>query len=644
MVRDLILLIILLGFSGYGTATKSEGLIVTDGSLGERVTLDGPNFIIHEHLGKQMGGNLFHSFAKFSLGEKELAAFKADVSNPTNIIARITGKEVSTIQGHLYSEAPNLYFINPNGIILGENARVNVNSFNISTADFIALGEQGIFSASNPENSLLVAAPPSAFGFLTKIPNSIEIKNSKIMPVSLKNNSISLVGGNIHIEDSILFSPNGRINLLSLGANGKVHITASGELKLQNNQKLGRIYLKQSSFEKREQSFLEIFKQLGLPEEISKDYTIANIDVSDWLLGGHNISQGVVYIRGEEFISQMGSIFADSYGQSPGVLSEIDIKVNDITLKGGTKITATNFGSGGGNIQIEASTLSIQGIDDKNPSWLAANNKSVIDESYGGNIIINAHNIGLSKGLIQTSTVGGHGGNIQIEAEDMSLFSSKINAETQGGGNAGNINVRAERINILENSIVSNPTIKGKEAGNINLVACTELFMRNSQIHSVNQLGKKSGNIKIKALNSAFIDNSLIATLGVTNDGGVISIGSQNHWFVVDKSVITSRAGDVSFSSMGSDNIKIQGGDLRGGNISLQGNPFVSSANSIIDAHGSGIDGKITINSPELNAEELLQLPNTYSTYEKMSLNLCEEQSLSRFIIIGRDKPPISPY
>ncbi|MCC5632276.1 filamentous hemagglutinin N-terminal domain-containing protein [Nostoc sphaeroides CHAB 2801] len=101
------------------------------------------------------GVNLFQSFLKFNVGDGDRVYF----SNPAgiqNILSRITGGDPSKIFGTLGVDGKaNLFFLNPNGIIFGPNARLDVaGSFFASTANSFVF-ENGLqFSATNPE------APP----------------------------------------------------------------------------------------------------------------------------------------------------------------------------------------------------------------------------------------------------------------------------------------------------------------------------------------------------------------------------------------------------------------------------------------------------------------------------------------------------
>ncbi|MEE4356291.1 MAG: hypothetical protein V2I97_07455 [Desulfococcaceae bacterium] len=53
------------------TAFAETGSIATDGSAGPAVNLSGPEYEIAADLGKQAGGNLFHSFGKFGPDSSE---------------------------------------------------------------------------------------------------------------------------------------------------------------------------------------------------------------------------------------------------------------------------------------------------------------------------------------------------------------------------------------------------------------------------------------------------------------------------------------------------------------------------------------------------------------------------------------------
>ena len=102
---------LLLGLAGLAAAPASaqtplpaqnQGLVVRDGLLGSApagVVAPGPDdlgqadYLIRADLGEQRGGNLFHSFSRFSIGSGERATFTGQgAPNPgaiENVISRV---------------------------------------------------------------------------------------------------------------------------------------------------------------------------------------------------------------------------------------------------------------------------------------------------------------------------------------------------------------------------------------------------------------------------------------------------------------------------------------------------------------------------------------------------------------------------
>ncbi|MEZ5673218.1 MAG: filamentous hemagglutinin N-terminal domain-containing protein [Thiotrichaceae bacterium] len=119
----------------------AHAAIITDGSLGAKVTLSGSEMQITPNLGQQLGSNLFHSFQDFNLSAGEIATFSG-VNSIQNIIARVTGGNPSIIDGTLRSTLPNadLYLLNPYGVMFGQNAKLDLQGgFHVSTADYLRL-------------------------------------------------------------------------------------------------------------------------------------------------------------------------------------------------------------------------------------------------------------------------------------------------------------------------------------------------------------------------------------------------------------------------------------------------------------------------------------------------------------------------
>ena len=79
-----------------------QAQIVTDGSVGPKVSLRGGEIKIGADLGTRRGDNLFHSFEKFGIATGQTATFTGPGAI-RNVISRVTGGEVSNIDGKLAS-------------------------------------------------------------------------------------------------------------------------------------------------------------------------------------------------------------------------------------------------------------------------------------------------------------------------------------------------------------------------------------------------------------------------------------------------------------------------------------------------------------------------------------------------------------
>lgn len=629
--------------------------IITDGTIGQRNHLIGPNFIINEQLGLQVGNNLFHSFQTFNIETGETATFSGP-SSITNILARVTGNESSWIDGRIISDA-NLYLLNPNGIVFGKNASLSINgSFHASTADYLRLGNTGKFSASNPQDSVLTIAPPEAFGFLTA-PSSITLEGSAMMVPPQQ--TISIIGGDLFIKDSFLFAESGRINLASVASSGEV-IPTSSDLILNSFEKLGQIQLSES-------------------RSIPRKERLANIDVSDTILQPSGAGQ--IFIRAGKFISNKAWIFADTYGNEDGL--GIDMSIDgDIHLMNGTRITADNKGTGqGGNIKIKAKDLTLSGFSVINSNTFGA--------GEGGNIIINASEIEMQSGLIQAATEqSGTAGNINLTLNTLKLNNSIISSGTKNNGKAGNIIINAnENISLVNRGFISALSGGSADAGSINITTNTASFSNDSGIttESKNSNGGNitfnvtdhldlsnnsaivakakgdAGNITITTKTASFSDKSGITTQSFNTSGGNVKFTVTDRLYLSDNSRFTAEAhgdggnitinGKPEFVILNNSQLRANAYEGNGGNIRVVADHFISSNNSIITASSEkAIDGQIEINAQQYEFKNNFSiLPRNFLTsaveYTKKACSRCSKNSdVARLAILGLQILPESPY
>ena len=157
--------------------------IAPDDTLGNESSVVTPDVQVQGDLadliegGAERGGNLFHSFEDFNV----LAGERVYFANPggiESILSRVTGGDPSNLFGTLGVDgAADLFLVNPNGIVFGENVQLDVEgSFYATTADGIPLGD-AVFSAVTPEQSPLLTVNPGT-GFLERLhPESGDVVN-----------------------------------------------------------------------------------------------------------------------------------------------------------------------------------------------------------------------------------------------------------------------------------------------------------------------------------------------------------------------------------------------------------------------------------------------------------------------------------
>src|SRR5262245_23191936 len=200
----------------------SQGLVVRDGSLGNVPPgVVGPGtdplgrpatYLIPPELGEQHGGNLFHSFLRFSIGRRQTATFTGPdpIDAPqsvTNVIARVTGDDPSEIDGTLRSTIPGagLWLLNPQGVVFGAGAELDVQgSFHAGTGDYVGFGEGELvrFYGDRSRESVLATASPAAFGFLPETAHAASLAVDGSTLEVPEGETLELVGRGLSLADA----------------------------------------------------------------------------------------------------------------------------------------------------------------------------------------------------------------------------------------------------------------------------------------------------------------------------------------------------------------------------------------------------------------------------------------------------------
>ncbi|NES82367.1 MAG: filamentous hemagglutinin N-terminal domain-containing protein [Moorea sp. SIO2B7] len=312
--------------------------VIPDGTLGDENSRVANDVNVRGALadliegGANRDGNLFHSFEEFNVKELQRVYF-ANPAGIENILSRVTGSNLSEILGILGVDGgANLFLLNPNGIIFGSNARLDVaGSFLATTADGIKLGEDGLFSASNPQSSNLLAVQPGAL-FSNALRNHQAQINNKGMLATGQN--LTLAADNLDLQGQLLAG--GDLNLLATNTVkirdtvAQPFIAASGgNLLVQGNQRVDIFALNNSN------SGLFPFGDLVL----RSDFDVIG-DAHFWSGGSFPIerldgSLGSLFSEYDPVIQTQGDVSFSGYqGSSLHILAGGSVDINTVIITG----------------------------------------------------------------------------------------------------------------------------------------------------------------------------------------------------------------------------------------------------------------------------------------------------------------------
>ena len=528
--------------------------VTTDNTVNTQVNQNGN--VAEITGGETRGDNLFHSFQNFSVSTGNEAFFN-NANNISNIFSRVTGGNISNIDGAIRANgSASLFLINPAGILFGENASLDLGgSFYGSTASSI-LFEDGEFSAvDNLAQPILTINAPIGLGFRD---NSGDIVNrSTADGVGLQvaaGESISLIGGNVNLEGGLITAPGGLVELGGLSTLGAIDLNEDGSLSFPEGIDRSNISLTQQAavnVRAGGSGFINInTKNLLLTEQSELFAGIAENSGSETAVAGDiNISATEsVKIIGEEDTST-GDSFEEQFqavtfarDNGTGIRNNVGLS----SVRRGSDTDRSNALGNGGDINITTQTLEMLNV-------------SVIDTGVfgtgdGGDINVNADNITLtgSQSFFLAQVRGfnldrikeqgiGDGGSLNINTGSIDFNQSAgILLDVQPGarGNAGDITIDASNgVNFIggeEPSFILTQlsTDSIGSAGDIKITAGF-LSLDNAQL--ISSVGSNArgdgGNIELNITNTALIDGSRIQAQlqrNATGKGGDIIINAGN--------------------------------------------------------------------------------------------------------------------
>jgi filamentous hemagglutinin family protein len=585
--------------------------VSSDGSLSTRVTANGTNFVIEE--GDRAGNNLFHSFREFSIPTGGSAYFN-NAADVQNIFSRVTGGNLSNIDGLIRANGnANLFLLNPNGILFGANAQLNIGgSFIGTTANSIRFTDGVKFSATNPTvTPLLTVSTPIGLKFGDN-PNPIthQATGFQVLP----RQAIALIAGHLSIPGGTLTASSGTIALGSVAANSRVRFNpttfemnyadAKGFQDIDLSQRArvdtsgaggGSIQVQARRLRLNQGAQL---RANTLGTENGADVTIRASERIN-IVGAEDLSPYRVYIGVEDFAeSGLSGIYATVAETATGDGGNIQIASPVLRVtRSGAIVSETNGTGNAGNLTIQSQRVEVVGNSDGNgfPSTLDA---STLGSGRGGNVTINADRFIAREFSAIISDAGTFGGNSKTgNAGDVTFNvrqlqasgGTQISSSSFSSGNAGRMTVNAtESVELLgfntwDQGIFSTGLFTSVEpaatgiGGDLTITTGQLRVLNGGRVSAMAGNGR-AGNIIIRAREVEVADpvvdftgasSGIVASVseGASGAGGILEI-------VTDRLRVL-RGGQITAATAG---------DGNAGNINIQA--------GIIEVSGTSADGK----------------------------------------------------
>jgi filamentous hemagglutinin family protein len=613
--------LLLVSFSILLFGQASQAQIVPDRSTATEVN---GNTILPTGSGTVNGNNLYHSFDKFNVPNGGVVfdtGNSVNGANIQNILNRITGDTPTSILGTIQSKQAfpnaNLWLLNPNGIIFGTNARLDIGgSFFATTATGIGFENSQVFRAIK-DNSFPTGDPQSIrFGVITPA----GILNQGQLAVEAGKN-ISLIGGTVFSSGSLI-APNGNVGILTASGNSLVELRSPDAVvglaiprdsipndwtgKITELPKLAAMLTgapETNQVRVNSNGFLSLDSDKPLETNI-----IANgkFDASGSII----LTPGDIAIKSLTAnnikIQAVGSLFALVPNfRATGNLDLLATK--NILIRDSLSQPATIQANG--NLKIEGNqAIDILALNYPNNPITSLGNLTL---SSDGQISADAHYF--SGGQFKINTISGGIANFVSQYDpiissigDVSFgdyTGAALKVESQGSISAGNITITSADIGLVGSDpdipqlisgktlilragaiALANPTNLPTQIGNTNFSTTTATNPGSITVNSINTLssaGINGGNVTLTAPGNITIRNEVNTQVRVV-DGTLNETGNGGNVLIASGGAITFNGGRI---------ITGAAGNGKGGDVSLNAERDISGITNVIQTDGGASTG-----------------------------------------------------
>lgn len=613
--------------------------VLPDSTVNTQVTRSLNDFTITG--GTTSGTNLFHSFQEFSIPTGGSVLFN-NATNIQNIFTRVTGGTVSNIDGFIQTNGTaNLFLLNPNGILFGANARLNLGgSFIGTTASSLKFADGTEFSTINTSTPplLTISAPiglqfgrPSGNIALQGTGHRLTAQDSLLAPyipttfegslAVTPGRTLALIGSTINLNDGILRAPQGRVELGGV-AEGEVKLNPLNQgfaLDYGQVTTLGDIHLAGRSLVEVNGINAGSIQVQGRTVNLSGGSTLWAQNRSSQKSGDINVfaSDRVQLSGTTSDLKIRTSIINETI--SSGMSGNINIVTPDLSLMQGALMgNRTYSAANSGTINITTTHLNISGYIPSDFSAFTALGSLTFSTGKAGDVQVKTRDLSIVDGgfLGSTTFARGAGGNITIDADRVNVSgatpagnTSLIAATTNGRtGNAGNLLLNTRTLILRESGTITTASLGIGNAGELTVNATESIDL--------------SGTAPLVSYGSAIASSvSALPTAYASQlSGGTVPpiMGSSGSVTVNTPLLRISDNGRINASNYGIGNagalnINTEKLELRnvgslfsftasgqGGNINVQTNLLILRDKSwiVTTALGTGDGGNITIQSP----------------------------------------------
>ncbi|BAB76812.1 filamentous hemagglutinin N-terminal domain-containing protein [Anabaena sp. FACHB-709] len=530
---------------------------------------------------------------------------------------------------------------------------------NLQIDGFILTAPEGRVELVSTNGTGQVDLIPNAQGYMLGYENGqifgyIQLAEKSLINVSgVNSGSVRLQAGNIRLTDGSLilaqnygYLPGGEINLQASTGIDLIGTSSDGEVLSGVRSETygigagGNIGIFTRKFTLQEGS--------GLNNLTSGIAPGGNIE----------IDAKTVEISGFSQINPNRVTGISTLSFASGSAGDIFVNGDNLLISGGASLSSVTFGSGSsGKISIRNQNTTVVG---NSPSGFDSA-ITLATFAFGDNkdLILNTGKLQiLDGGRIGSSTLfAGNGGNVSINASEAIAISGRNN------NNNSAINSSAMRLNAQLRQSSDFPDMLTADAGSLSITTPNLSLMDGATVTVTSEGTGNAGNLNITADIIQLKNQALIQAQTESGNGGDIDLKVGSLLLMRDRSKMTTTAGstgnggNINISSptiVGLENSDITANAVRGqggninittqGIIGLEYGSQLTPGNDITASSEFGVNGTVQVNTIGVDPNSgLVALPTNFTDSSQKIASGCAENSDSSFVTTGRGGTPQNP-